>query len=173
MKILSLLQPWATLVVTGAKLVETRSWQTPYRGPVFIHASGDLNKKFKGMDITPALTSLCPHFKDFIKPQTLQFGRIVGMCEIVTCVRTEDIAPTLSEQELAFGDYTKGRWAWQLSNHVSFDHAIPIKGQLGLIKFVLETRCKMCDSGHFPTDKFHVVWVAGKKQEVIRCQNIL
>ena len=36
---LSLIQPWATLVAIGAKKVETRSWKTPYRGWLAIHAS--------------------------------------------------------------------------------------------------------------------------------------
>lgn len=39
---LSLTQPWATLatlVVSGAKRVETRSWKTPYRGWLGIHAA--------------------------------------------------------------------------------------------------------------------------------------
>jgi len=39
MKAISLLQPWATLVVTGVKTIETRSWGTKYRGPILIHAS--------------------------------------------------------------------------------------------------------------------------------------
>ena len=32
MKALTLHQPWASLVMRGAKLYETRSWSTPYRG---------------------------------------------------------------------------------------------------------------------------------------------
>ncbi len=33
MKCISLIQPWATLIIHGAKRFETRSWRTPYRGP--------------------------------------------------------------------------------------------------------------------------------------------
>src|SRR5580765_8422282 len=39
MKILSLHQPWASLVAIGAKRYETRSWKTDYRGPIAIHAA--------------------------------------------------------------------------------------------------------------------------------------
>ena len=39
MKVLSLLQPWATLVVMGIKQIETRSWSTAHRGTLLIHAS--------------------------------------------------------------------------------------------------------------------------------------
>ena len=32
-------QPWATLVAVGTKQIETRSWETSYRGPLAIHAA--------------------------------------------------------------------------------------------------------------------------------------
>jgi activating signal cointegrator 1 len=40
MKVLSLWQPWASLVAHGLKKIETRGWDaTPYRGPLAIHAT--------------------------------------------------------------------------------------------------------------------------------------
>jgi ASCH domain-containing protein len=39
MKIISIRQPWASLIVSGAKDVENRTWPTRYRGPVLVHAS--------------------------------------------------------------------------------------------------------------------------------------
>lgn len=38
MKAITVLQPWATLLVTGKKHIETRSWKTNYRGEILIHA---------------------------------------------------------------------------------------------------------------------------------------
>ena len=38
MKVLTLHQPWASLVALGVKTIETRSWSTKYRGPLAIHA---------------------------------------------------------------------------------------------------------------------------------------
>ncbi len=38
MKVLTLHQPWASLVALGVKTIETRSWSTAYRGPLAIHA---------------------------------------------------------------------------------------------------------------------------------------
>ena len=47
MKVLSIKEPYATLIATGNKLIETRSWKTNYRGELFIHASGkQLAKEF-------------------------------------------------------------------------------------------------------------------------------
>ena len=39
MKVLSLTEPYATLIKKGIKTIETRSWKTNYRGKLFIHAS--------------------------------------------------------------------------------------------------------------------------------------
>lgn len=39
MKAITLWQPWASLVATGAKIIETRSWGTRHRGPIAIHAA--------------------------------------------------------------------------------------------------------------------------------------
>ena len=39
MKVLSLTEPYATLIKEKKKFVETRSWKTNYRGTLYIHAS--------------------------------------------------------------------------------------------------------------------------------------
>ena len=39
MRALSLWQPWASGIALGAKRIETRSWSTPYRVPIAIHAA--------------------------------------------------------------------------------------------------------------------------------------
>ena len=39
MKVLSLKQPWAELVLKREKVIETRKWNTKYRGYFLIHAS--------------------------------------------------------------------------------------------------------------------------------------
>lgn len=42
MKVLTLHQPWASLVALGVKTIETRSWSTQYRGPLAIHAAATM-----------------------------------------------------------------------------------------------------------------------------------
>lgn len=44
MKALTLHQPWASLLAAGHKTIETRSWSTPYRGPIAIHASAKVRR---------------------------------------------------------------------------------------------------------------------------------
>jgi len=40
-KVLSIRQPYATLICYGIKKAENRTWKTDYRGKLLIHASGD------------------------------------------------------------------------------------------------------------------------------------
>ena len=39
MKALTIIQPWATLIASGHKMNETRSWKTNYRGEVLTRIS--------------------------------------------------------------------------------------------------------------------------------------
>jgi len=53
MKVLTLHQPWASLVTCGVKSIETRSWSTEYRGPLAIHAAARKPRRIWSQD-TPA-----------------------------------------------------------------------------------------------------------------------
>ena len=44
MKVISIIQPWATLIMLGEKKFETRSWERDYRGELGIHASKKMNR---------------------------------------------------------------------------------------------------------------------------------
>lgn len=39
MKALSIKQPWANMIASGEKTIETRTWSTDYRGPLLIVSS--------------------------------------------------------------------------------------------------------------------------------------
>jgi hypothetical protein len=136
-KALSLLQPWASLVVEGHKIVETRSWTRSYRGLLLIHAS---KPKFRA-DTYGA--DFCRHLSDCgMWNYEFPYGAIIG------AVNLEETAPTeqffiggedqgnafyeVTAQEKAFGDYSPGRYGWLLSDPIKFDTPIPAKGNLGL-----------------------------------------
>ncbi len=150
MKVISLLQPWATLVVIGAKKIETRSWNTNYRGPLLIHAS----KKMDGLQ--KALCETVPFKTALETVEELPLGQIIGSVHIEHVLTTEKVEKmevfrfggstkwSITEQEKAFGDYGTGRYAWMLSNPVHFtEHRIQIKGSLGLWEFD-ERICLQC-----------------------------
>lgn len=129
MKALSLTQPWASLVAIGAKHVETRSWQTPFRGPLAIHAA----KVFPpyARDFAEEILPYRSLFVHGLRARDLPLGAIVATCRLVGCVRTE-LMWDISEQEREFGDYSPGRWAWVLEDIVRLPEPIPARGALGL-----------------------------------------
>ena len=43
-RVLSIKQPWAWAIAQDRKRVENRDWSTPYRGRIYIHASGKLDR---------------------------------------------------------------------------------------------------------------------------------
>lgn len=45
MKVITIKQPWATLIVEGYKEFEFRTWKTKYRGEILIHAGKGIDKK--------------------------------------------------------------------------------------------------------------------------------
>jgi len=132
-KALSLLQPWASLVVMGLKKIETRSWRTAHRGTLLIHASQ--GKKGK---ILAAETPFSKYIPDF---DCLPFGAIIGQVELEEIIPVEQLfysdarMNALTLEEKAFGDYAKGRYAWILAEPVMFDDMIPVKGGLGLWEY--------------------------------------
>lgn len=127
MKVLSLTEPYATLIREKKKLVETRSWKTNYRGPLYIHASktriakNDLDNK--------ELMSL-------VEDKTMNFGHIICKCILVDCIyMTKEYINNMKEnnyQEYICGEYKEGRYAWILENIKILDKPIPVKGHLGV-----------------------------------------
>lgn len=133
MKALSLLQPWASLVISGAKTIETRSWATPHRGPLLIHAS--LGKAGSIFCKTPPFSKYIAAF------EKLPFGAVIGEATLVKIVSVDHLKLSeadldkLTLEEKAFGDYSGGRFAWFFENPIAFEQPIPARGHLRLWDF--------------------------------------
>ncbi len=133
MKAISLLQPWASLVVMGVKKIETRNWGTKYRGDILVHASqGKAGSIFADEH----------HFKKYIPDfKKLPFGAIVGQATITDVIRIEmlemsdELIDRLTMEEKAFGDYSEGRYAWILEDHKQFYKPIPARGTLSIWEY--------------------------------------
>ena len=163
MKVLSILQPWASLIIKGHKKIETRSW-TPKNPAIIkqleeegllIHASA---KKIRLQD---GMYNLIDHMErigfmnDYDK---LPYGAIIGPVKVVDRFSTNGInynshggngsgnVWSMSHQEIAFGDYSADRFGWVLSDPVEFEVPIPARGQLNLWNHPGTFKCKGC--GH-------------------------
>jgi hypothetical protein len=174
MKVISLLQPWATLVVIGAKKIETRSWNTKFTGPLLIHASA--NKKLAEEVIYkfPFNKVLVNHFNRVREPaiEDLPFGAIIGSVDMVATFSTNDLLTQktiskkekvwhLTDEELAFGDYSCDRYGWLLENAQQFAIPIPAKGSLSLWDYDLP------DHFHLPVAGGHATFSSPPTQETL------
>ena len=108
MKVLSLTEPWATLIKENMKKVETRSWKTSYRGELYIHAS------------STKVPKECANreFMKLIDNVPLNFGNIICKCNLVDCVyMTKEYVENMKKnnyQEYICGQYEEVRYAWIL-----------------------------------------------------------
>ena len=152
MKAITVLQPWASLIACGAKKIETRSWATSYRGPIAIHAGK--SEKYYGMEhqepFLSALRSEILAIKDVggsVEAEydevgvDLPYGKVIAIADLVDCVKVVGYdnfakSPILDRKswllgdakEIAFGDYSVGRYAWILDNVRRID-PVPAKGK--------------------------------------------
>ena len=132
MKVLSLTEPFATLIQEQKKKIETRSWKTNYRGPLYIHAS------------QTKCSSESLHDRELmalINNTNLNFGHIICKCNLVDCVyMTKEYVENMKKnnhQEYICGDYRIGRYAWILED-IEVINPIKVKGQLNLWNYYTE-----------------------------------
>ena len=125
MKALSMTQPWAQALFIGLKHYETRSWSTNYRGPLLIHAAKHWRKPDKDFAQTErALGRFTAH--------RIPFGAIIGKVDLVNVCPVEEMLGVITGLERLYGDYSPGRYAWELANPVLFPEPIPYRGALRL-----------------------------------------
>ena len=129
MKVLSLTEPYATIIKEGKKTIETRSWKTNYRGKLYIHSSSTkIPKEYRENK----------YLMNFVDINNLNYGYIVCSCELIDCVEmTEEFIEKVKQnkEEYISGIYDIGRYAWILKNIQILDKPIKAKGHLGIWNF--------------------------------------
>ena len=136
MKALSIKQPWASLIMSGLKDVENRSWKingTPCR--ILIHSGGSIDKpalnyleygfsELGAEYINAVKMGLVPEIKD------LPRRSILGYATITKC---ESGYPSIWSSE------ESEQIQWVIDDVYEFDVPIPdVKGQLGLFSYPLD-----------------------------------
>lgn len=120
MKAISIKQPWASLIVNGYKEYEFRSWNTKFRGKVYIHASKEVEKeslqRFEQLGLN------------------YPTGQIIGSAVITNCIPiTKEFETALIEENpLVYGAReNRTGYAFQMESIQKFEHPVPMKGMLG------------------------------------------
>ena len=123
MKVLTIKQPYASLIAHGFKKYEFRTWKTKYRGNILIHAGKVMDKKamerFKHLNLKYPL------------------GQIIAKATITDCVLVDDNfreEMTRKDPIVYKGLSTKENWngyGFKLENVKEID-SIKINGKLSL-----------------------------------------
>lgn len=123
MKALTISQPFATLIASGQKWVENRSWETHYRGQLLIHAG-------KGTQyLTASQLKAYPN------------GCIIAVANLARCLNLGWLRQQPRERELtglqiSVGEilnhqHTEGPWCWVLRDIRSIE-SVRCSGAQGL-----------------------------------------
>ncbi|MFO1533616.1 MAG: ASCH domain-containing protein [Thermoplasmatota archaeon] len=113
-------QPWAELIASGRKSIETRSWPTRYRGPLAIHAGlqGDRDAARRlGYDLILNVEGR----------SYLPRGAVVAVADLVDVRR---LRPADAAQSLCA--HVDGRYAWILADIQRLEPVVPRVGAQGL-----------------------------------------
>ena len=113
MKAISIKQPWASMIISGRKTIELRTWDTNYRGPLLICASKSGN------------------WRDGL-PRGMAIG-IVDLVDIVDSLPGHAAAACVDRLEA--GEL----WCWLLGNARAIP-PFPVKGRLNLYDVELPSR---------------------------------
>lgn len=123
MKVITIKQPYASLIAAGLKEYEFRTWKTAYRGPILIHAGKSIDRE--------AVEKFSCYNLDY------PLGCIIARAELTDCVPVDDgLRTTLRERNFLIysGTTESPQWqgyGFQLENILKIA-PIPINGKLGL-----------------------------------------
>lgn len=110
MRVITLHEPWASLIGEGIKIIETRSWPCYQYGELYIHA-GQMPIPKNDIRKNELSKLLCGSF---------HHGTIFARCILSDCIRIdEQFANAVKKENISnylCGDYTPGRYAWILTN---------------------------------------------------------
>jgi len=119
MKVLSLKQPFAELILQGKKKIELRKWNTKFRGEFLIHASKNPDEK--------AMKKFC--FKN------LHHGAIVGKANLVEVKHYKNKEENDKDKGLHLASAIFGDYGFVLKDIKRIPKIIPCKGNLGFWNF--------------------------------------
>ena len=134
MRAITLHEPWASAVAWGLKTWETRTWKIA-PGLLAIHASALRSNRdhrdfyyeqvcalARGRRITPPIWASLP------------FGAVVATCRVARCLPAEEARYLVDRAapSAVLGDFSAGRWAWELVDLVRLARPSLARGHQGL-----------------------------------------
>lgn len=131
MKVISIKQPYASLIAYGYKEYEFRTWKTNYRGKIYIHASKSVDKiameKYKelNIDFKTGCIIACADLTDCIEINN----------EFRTHIKPKNKYPYVYNHILSID---KNKYAFELKNVKQLKEPFNVNGQLGIWNYDLD-----------------------------------
>ena len=145
MKALSIWQPWASLISSGQKKIETRSWPAPYsiRGQRIAIACTRTIRGEQRHAASEGAFRLHYAATGLRAMEDLPMGCVLGTVVVEGCREIDsEFMQELDEQEEAFGWYEPGRFAWS-SGIRSPGHARGSSRRAGTMELVYRMTMKL------------------------------
>lgn len=121
MKCLSLRQPYAELVAAGRKTIETRTWNTNFRGKFLIHASKTIDEE--GSNILS------------IDSSKLIKGALIGLAFLYDVKKYNNEQEYVVDKDKHFSvNFSEPKYGFLLEGAKKFKKPIPVRGQLGFFE---------------------------------------
>ena len=118
MKCLSLRQPYAKLVAAGRKTIETRKWNTNFRGKFLIHSSKTIDK-----EISTLLNIDCSR---------LTKGAVIGVAYLYDVKKYTNKEDFLADKVAHLSDnFSNPKYGFLLKDAKKLNKPIPLIGRLG------------------------------------------
>lgn len=129
--VLTLWEPWGSLIPAGFKRHETRHWATKVRGLVAIHSAQRCER-----DVGPDLDALCRFAFGDDWARTRPSGCVIAIANLTACVPTDLLVEgrpplLLPVQECDFlaGNYEDGRFGFRLEDVRALKDPLPLKSR--------------------------------------------
>lgn len=116
MKAITVLEPWASLIVFGPKRIENRSWLATYRGNLAIHAGKSLR-----LLRDPEILALAARFGVTATMCKERAGCLLGWTALLDCVPIAKVRAN---------PFALGPWCFLLDEPTALTTPLPWKGQL-------------------------------------------
>lgn len=118
-RILSIRQPWAWLIVNGYKPIENRTWPSNYTGDLYIHAAKKYDVFINPQAIKKQIGDV-DKYEKYLNAKLL-FGGLVGKVRMVDCVDCH-------KSVWFYGDWS---FVFEDPETIPFH---PMRGQLGIFR---------------------------------------
>lgn len=125
-RVITLKQPWASLVANGLKIYEFRNMNYSYRGKILIHAGKDFDKD--------AMERVKDYNLDYPK------AKILAEVEIVDCIKIDNNFNKMINKlnSPVYGNKKRTGYAWKLENINKINIDKTINGKQGIWYIDLE-----------------------------------